>query len=240
MKKVLESKTSLLLIVVILLGYIINFIALDVVSNDTVWQQHLNEKYDKKYNEFKEFDLDLSEFEDELKEFEQQSEDVDESYGWDYFYVDTLFVVVPLLVVGFGYSCVLLLLFLFHKSLSGINYIIILKSTIVAYILFYIPDIISNIYFLIFKKNYTFEDIQNFNSYFSTSSFFEKKNLPIWLWTVIDDFQLIYIIFPALVALGLKIIYKQFAVGLLLAYCYLAYIISFVFYQIIMWYIFGF
>lgn len=239
MKNILESKVILLLLVVILLGYIIDFVALDVVINDTIWQQHLNEKYDKKYNEYKEFDLDLSEFEDELKEFEQQSVE-DTSYGWDYFYVDTLAIVVPLFVVIFGFSCIVLILFLFHKTLTTIKYIIILKATTVAYALFYIPDIISNIYFLVFKRDYKMEDIQNFSGYFKTSSLFEKEHFAPWLWAIITDFQLIYILFPALVALGIKIMYKQFSMGLLLAYCYLAYLIAFVFYEIIMWYIFGF
>jgi len=239
MKRILESKVILLLLVVILLGYIINFINLDVVINDTVWQQHLNEKYDKKYNEYKEFDLDLSEFEDELKEFEEQSVE-DTSYGWDYFYVDTLAIVVPLLIVVFGFSCIVLILFLFHKTFTTIKYIIILKATTIAYVLFYIPDIVSNIYFLVFKRDYKMEDIQNFGSVFNTTSFFEKEQFPLWLWTAITDFQLIYILFPVLVALGIKIMYKQFSMGLLLGYCYIAYLIAFVFYEIIMWYIFAF
>ncbi len=239
MKRVLESKTILLLLVVILLGYIIDFVALDVVINDTVWQQHLNEKYEKKYDEFKEFDLDLSEFEDELKEFEQQSIE-DNSYDWGSFYVDTLAIVVPLLVVIIGFSCIVLILFLFHKTLTTIKYVIILKATTIGYVLFYIPDIVSNIYFLVFKRNYKMKDIQNFSSYFNTSSLFEKEQFSPWLWTAITDFQLIYILFPALVALGIKIMYKQFSMGLLLGYCYIAYLIAFIFYEIIMWYIFGF
>jgi hypothetical protein len=239
MKRVLENKVILLLLVVILLGYIIDFVALDVVINDTVWKQHLNEKYDKKYNEFKEFDLDLSEFEDELKEFEQQSEQ-ENSYDWGSFYVDTLAIVVPLLVVIFGFSCIVLIFFLFHKTLTTIKYVIILKASTVAYVLFYIPDIVSNIYFLIFKRDYKMKDIQNFGGFFNTSSLFKKEQFSPWLWTAITDFQLIYILFPALVALGIKIMYKQFSMGLLLGYCYMAYLIAFVFYEIIMWYIFGF
>lgn len=239
MKKILESKALLLILLIILLGYIIDFVSLDVVINDSVWQQHLNEKYEKKYNDYKEFDLDLSDFEDELKEFEQQSVE-DNSYDWGSFYIDTLAIVVPFLVILFGFSCMLLLLFLFHKTLNKIKYLAILKATTLAYFIFYIPDIISNFYFLIFNRNYKIEDIQKFNSHFSTASFFEKESLPDWLWTVISDFQLIYIFFPALVALLIKIVYKEFSIGLLLIYCYITYIIAFILYEIIMWYLFGF
>lgn len=240
MKKIFETNVWLLLVVVMLLGYMLNFIALDVVKNQTIWQQHLNEKYEKKYNEYKEFDLNLSEFEDELKEYEQQATEENNAYGWDYFYIDSLLVVVPLIVVSFGFSCAVLLLFLFHKSFSVISYLVILKATILAYLLFFIPEIISNIYFLVFKTNYNFEQVEEFNKYFATSSFFSKEKYPPWLWTTITDFQLVYILFPALVALGIKVVYKQFSISLLLVYCYLAYLISFVFYEIIMWYIFGF
>ena len=240
MKKILKSNVWLLLIVVTLLGYMLNFVALDVVKNDTLWQQHLNEKYETKYNEYKEFDIDLFEFEEELKEFEQQSADEDTSYGWDYFYVDTLFVFVPLLVISFGYSCTLLILFLFHKTLNLIKYLFILKATLVAYLLFYIPELSSNTYFLVFREDYTIENINSFNKIFKFSTYFSKERYPPWLWTVISDFQWIYILFPALVTLGVKLIYKQFSISLLALYSYIAYFISFVFYEIIMWYIYGF
>jgi len=239
MKNILETKAILLVLLVILLGYLINFIALDVVINDTLWEQHLNEKYNKKYDEYKEFDLDLSEFEDELNEFEQQNVEED-SYDLDTFYIDTLSVVTPFLVVVLGFSCLLLLLFLFHGTLNKIKYLIIFKITSLSYLLFYVPDIISNLKFLVFDRNYEIKDIQKFNGYFKTSSFFEKESLPDWLWTTITDFNLIYILFPALIAVLIKIVYKQFSINLLLIYTYLTYFIAFVFYEIIMWYIFGF
>lgn len=240
MNKILKSNALLLFVMVVLLGYTLNFISLDVVMNDTVWQQHLNKKYDKKYNEYKDMDVDLSEFKDELAAFDQQSANIDTSYSWDYFYVDTLTVLVPLLVVVLGYSCLLLLLFLFHKTLNTVKYQAILKVTILSYVIFYIPETLSNIYFLIFKTDYTVESFRKFYRHFHTSSLFNKEQLPSWIWGVISDFDLIYIFFPALVALGLKLLYKQFSIGLLLSYCYLTYIIAFIFNEIIMWYIFGF
>ena len=147
MSKILNSNTWLLLLLVVITGYTLNFISLDVVMNDNVYQKYLNKKYEKKYNEYKDLDVDLSEFKDELAAFDQQSADVDNSYGWDYFYIDTLVVLIPLLIVVFGYSCLLLLFFLFHKTLNTVKYLVILKVTILSYILFYIPKMLSNIYF---------------------------------------------------------------------------------------------
>ncbi|MCF6182004.1 hypothetical protein [Lutibacter sp.] len=201
MSKILNSNTWLLLLLVVIMGYTLNFISLDVVMNDNVYQKYLNKKYEKKYNEYKDLDVDLSEFKDELAAFDQQSADVDTSYDWDYFYIDTLVVLVPLLVVAFGYSCLLLLFFLFHKTLNIVKYLDILKVTILSYILFYIPKMLSNIYFLIFKTDYTFENVRKFNRYFDTTTYFKKEFYPPWLWTAISDFDLIYIFFPALVAL---------------------------------------
>lgn len=239
MRKLIESKWWLLLIVLVLTGYFLNFLDLDVVKNDNVWQEYLNEKYEKKYNEFKDLDLDLSEFEEELKEFEP-SENQDNSYGWDYFYIDSLNVLVPILVVIFGYSCLLLIFFLFHSNYNIISYKYILKASTIAYFIFYIPEIISNIYFIVFKRNYKIEDVKQFSSAFYTSTYFNKDKLPSWLWAVITDFQFIYIVFPFLVAVCLKFRYKDFSLSLLAGYCYAAYLIAFIFYEILLWYLFGF
>lgn len=239
MRKIVKTNVWLLLLLIILLGYLINYVAIEVVANDNLWQQNLTEKYDKKYKEYKDLDIDLSEFKDELKEFEQQPIE-DDSYGWDYFYTDSIMVLVPILTVTIGYSVLLLLLLLFHKRLNIIKYLNIVKITIVSYLIFYVPDLISNIYLLVFKPNYKFTDIGNFNSYFTTTHYFNKENFPDWLWTIMGDIQPIYIIFPLLIALGLKSIYKQFPLGLLLMYCYLTYLISFIFLEIIMWYLFVF
>jgi len=239
MKRIFQTNIWLLLLLIIILGYLINFIAIEVVDNNTLWQQHLTEKYDKKYSEYKDLDIDLSEFEDELKEFEQQSVE-DDSYGWDFFYTDSIMVLVPILAVTIGYSISLLILLLFHKRLNIIKYLTIVKVTILSYLIFYVPDLISNIYFLVFKSDYKHADISNFNNYFTTTYYFNKENFSDWLWVIMGDIEPIYIIFPLLIALGLKSIYKQFSLGLLLTYCYLTYFISEIFLEIIMWYLFGF
>jgi hypothetical protein len=236
MKNFLGSNIFLIVLLVIITCYSISFISNDVVLSDKVYKKYLDEKYETKYNEYKDLDVDLSEFEDELKQFEQSSEET--SYGWDVFYVDSLFVLMPLLLVGLGFSATFLIIILFHKRLHIIKFLDILKCTLIAFIVFYIPEIISAVYFLIFKKSYELKDIHNFESYFSLNKFFDKTNTPQWLLDLVAEIGFVYLIFPLLVALLLKVMYKNFSIGILMAYAYLTYAIVFLLYNTVFWYLF--
>ena len=161
MKKLLDTNLFLITLFVVIFCYIISFISTDVVLSDKIYQKYLNEKYENKYNEYKDLDIDLSEFEDELKQFEQDAEDTN-SYGWDYLYIDLVAITVPLFLVVLGFSGAFLVLILFHKKLHIIKFTAVLKATLLSFMVFYIPEIISAFYFLIFKKNYELKDIKEF------------------------------------------------------------------------------
>ncbi len=236
MKKLLESNIFLIALAIVIICYLITFISNDVVLNDKVYQRYLDEKYEEKYNEYKDLDIDLSEFEDELNQFEQTADE--SSYDWEAFYIDSLLVLVPLLLVTIGFSATFLILVLFHKRLNIIKYLDILKVSLVAFIIFYLPEVISAIYFLLFNKNYEFKDIQNFESYFSLSKFFDKDNTPQWLWDIVTEMGFVYLLFPLITGLLLNVIYSKFKRGTLIGYSYLAYFIIFVFYNTMFWYLF--
>ena len=236
MRKLLESNILLIALLVIIVSYLISFISHDVVLSDKIYQIYLDEKNETKYNEYKDLDIDLSEFEDELKQFEQSADD--SSYGWDAFYIDSLFVLIPLLLVVLGYSATYLILILFHKRLHIIKFLNILKTSLIAFIVFYIPEIISAIYFLAFKESYELKDIHSFESYFRFSVFFDKKNTSKWLWDIVNESGFVYLLFPLITGLLLSVIYKNFKARTLISYSFLAYLIVFVFYNTVFWYLF--
>ncbi len=236
MKKLLESNIFLIALAIVIICYLITFISNDVVLSDKVYQRYLDEKYEEKYNEYKDLDIDLSEFEDELNQFEQTADE--SSYDWEAFYIDSLLVLVPLLLVTISFSATFLILVLFHKRLNILKYLDILKVSLVAFIIFYLPEVTSAIYFLLFNKNYEFEDIQNFESYFNLSKFFDKDNTPRWLWDIVTEIGFVYLLFPLISGLLLSVIYSKFRKGTLIGYSYLAYFIIFVFYNTIFWYLF--
>tara|TARA_R110001583_G_C5666833_1_gene410284 strand:- start:5223 stop:5942 length:720 start_codon:yes stop_codon:yes gene_type:complete len=236
MKKLLEANIALVALTVILFSYLVSFISTDVVVSDKIYQKYLDEKYDTKYNEYKELDIDLSEFEEELKQFETPAEN--SSYGWDTFYIDSLFILVPLLLVVLGFSSVFLVLILFHKKLHAIKYVHILKISLLSYLIFEIPRITSAIYFLVFKKEYELKDIHNFESYFSLDKIFDKKQVSPWFWEIVSETGFVYFLFPLLVALFLHYNYKNFKTSLIIGYSFLAYFIVFVLYNTLFWYLF--
>ena len=237
MRKFLGSSLLLIGLLVIIVCYTVSFVSNDVVLSDKVYQKYLDEKYETKYNEYKDLDVDLSEFEDELKQFEQ-SADVDSGYGWDELYIDSIFIFVPLVLVTLGFSATFLILILFHKRLHILKYVNILKASLIAFLVFYLPEIISAIYFLIFKKSYELKDIHSFESYFRFSKFFDKSNTPKWLWHIVSETGFVHLLFPLISGLLLGVIYKDFKKDTLIAYSYLAYLIVFVFYNTVFWYLF--
>ena len=233
MKKIFESNLFLIALSVIIFSYLVSFISTDVVVSDTIYQEYLDDKYENKYNEYKELDIDLSAFEEELKQFETPAENF--SYGWDTFYIDTLYVFVPLLLVVLGFSSVFLVLILFHKKLYSIKFTTIIKASLLSYIIFETPRICSAIYFLIFKEAYELKDIHNFESYFKLSKLFDKKQTPTWLWEIVSETGFIYFLFPLLVAFLLSYNYKNFKLILLIKYSFITYFIVFTFYNTIFW-----
>ena len=64
MKKILSSNIFLIAFLVITISYLITLISNEVVLNDKVYKKYLDEKYETKYDEYKDLDIDLSEFED--------------------------------------------------------------------------------------------------------------------------------------------------------------------------------
>lgn len=208
----------------------------DLVLNDRVYYKYLDEKYESKYNEYKDLDIDLSEFEDELVRFEKNTQD--SSYDWELFFVDVMLITIPFILVLLGFSITFLILNLFHKKLYIIKYRDLLKVSIISYLVFYITDILSAIYFLIFKKNYEFNDISIFEGYFKFSIFFDKENTQKWLWNIVDETGILYLFFPLIVGVLLNMMYKNLKKRTLIGYSYIAYFIIFVFYNTVFWYLF--
>jgi hypothetical protein len=236
MTKFLETNVFLIALLIVVFSYLISFISTDVIVNDKIYQKYLDDKYETKYNEYKTLDVDLSEFEEELKQFETPA--VDSSYGWDSFYIDSLFVLVPLLLLVLGFSSTFLVLILFHKKLHKITFVDLLKASLLSYVVFEIPIICSAIYFSLLKKVYEFKDIINFESYFKVNKVFDKEQTSSWLWSIVSETGFVYILFPLLVALIMHSKYKNFKIKLLIGYSYFTYFILFIFYHTVFWYLY--
>jgi hypothetical protein len=237
MNKILKSNFFLIALSVIVTCFLISFLSNDIVLSDKVYQKYLDEKHEEKYDEYKDLDIDLSEFEDELKRFEQTTAE-NYGYGWDEFYIDSIFVIVPLLLIVLSFSATFLILILFHKRLHIIKFITLLKASLLSFLIFYIPEILSAIYFLIFERDYELSDIHNFESYFKLNKLFNKESTPQWLWDILTETGFVYLFFPLLVALLLRVMYKNFKTSTLIGYSYLAYIILFFLYNTVFWYLF--
>ena len=237
MRKFLESNVVLIFLVIFGVCFLLSYISTDVILSDEIYLKFLDEKYETKYNEYKDLDIDLSDFEEELSKFEYSDEEIT-TYGWDFFYVDSISILVPLLILVLGFSFTFLTLTLFHKKFHIVKYLKILKTSLVAFMVFYLPELISAIRFLLFKRDYDYEDLKEFQNYFKISIFFEEKSTPKWLWDIVSQTDFTYLLYPFIVGLLLGIIYKNFGRVKLIGYSYLAYLIVFIFYHTVFWYLF--
>ena len=138
MKNLLGSNVFLIALFVAILCYTVYFISTDVVLSDKIYKKYLDEKYETKYNEYKDLDIDLAEFEKELIQFETPK---DTSYNLDYFYVDSIFVLVPLILMVFGFSGVFLILVLFHRKLHVIRFVDFIRTSLLSFLIFYLPEV---------------------------------------------------------------------------------------------------
>ncbi len=235
MRRFLASNVFLIGVLMIVIGYLMTYLTFDIVINDKVYQHYLSEN-DKKYNEYKDLYIDLSEFQDELDQFEDST--VKSAYDLETFYYDSLFVLIPLLGVSLGFSGVFLVFILYHKKLHKIRFPDILKTSLFSFIIFHLPDVVSAIYFLVFKREYGLNDIDKLEDHFYVNKLFSETNTPGWLWEILSETGFHYVLFPIFVAVLLKIMYKQFSLKLLTAYSYLTYLIVFIFYNTIFWNLF--
>lgn len=236
MRSILKSHVALIALAVASLVFMLSYTSTDVVMNDQVYQKFLDDKYEDKYDEFKDLDIDLSEFEEELAAFDQDIEE--NSYGWDELYIDAIFIFVPLFIVAFGYSCTFLIIILFHKQLNVINYLSILKATLLGYLVFYTAEIVAAFYFLLFRTDYQMEDIRKFDAIFKLDFLFDKDSRSGWLWNIAAETSWVYIFFPLIVGLLLYLMFRNLGIWRLIGYSYLAYLIVLIFYHTVFWYLF--
>lgn len=232
-RSILEANTALLIILFLFTAFCIDIATVDYVSNDKVWYKYKENKAEQKYKDDDEY---ISDFADDLKEIDLPEES---SYSFDSFTVDAAYLVIPYGIVCLGLTIFLYIGFQFVEETKNINFFLILKSTTIAYFIFYIKDIISIIWFLGFKENYIFEDIQKFDEKmdFSLANFLPEEASKDWIYYMLSDLRVELIFYILLIATLLwictKINFKKIVLSTFICFC-----VAFVFYQSLMIYIF--
>ena len=190
-QSLLHANTFIIIFAFLTLAYSIDIIDTDYVRNDKVLHEFLEKKEEQKYNEYDEY---IADFEDDLKELDLPEE---KTYNWEDFSIDAAFVIIPFLVACLGFSIVIFITFQFYDITKTIRFTHILKASTIAYLVFYIKDIVSSIWFLAIKREYVFEDIQSFYSKtnFSLAKTFGNPDSESWFQYLLDDLRLELLIY---------------------------------------------
>jgi hypothetical protein len=206
-QNILKSNLGLLILFFFTFAFCLQLINTDFVSNDKIWYEYLSEQEDQKYND--EYDEYIADFEEDLKEIDLGEQDDD--YGWDFFIMDSIMVLVPFLIACVGLASLIFIGFQFNEQQKHITYSVVLKSSILSYLAFFLKDIYTAIHFLVFRSNYQYEDIQKVNDQlsFALSDLMEGAAQSSLMIDILKDLNLYFLVYILLIPFFLHIATNQ-------------------------------
>ena len=198
----LRANTGLLVLLFFTFTFCLQLANTDFVSNDQVWYEYLSQKEEQKYDEYDSY---IADFEEDLKGIDLQEEG--DAYGWDFFLLDSATILIPFLIVCLGLASFIFIGFQFVEEFKTIRFSTIFKSSLLAYLVFFIKDIITAFWFLVIKSNYKFEDIQSFDKKLSlsVSNLIENVDKSSWLFDLLRDLNLYLLLYLLLIPFFLKV-----------------------------------
>lgn len=201
-QNILNVKGILLILLFYTFAYCLELVNTDFVSNDQVWYEYLAQEEEQKYDEYDSY---LADFEEDLKDIDLPEED--DAYGWDYFLMDSTMVLAPFIIVCLGLASFIFISFQFIEEFKSIHFSLIFKSSLLAYLIFFVKDMITAFWFLVVKSNYKFEDIQSFDKKlsFSVSDWIENVDKSSWLFDILKDLNLYLLLYLLLIPFFLKV-----------------------------------
>lgn len=214
---IINVKGILLVLLFYTFAFCLELVNTDFVSNDQVWYEYLAQEEEQKYDEYDSY---IADFEEDLKGIDLPEED--DAYGWDYFLLDSATVLIPFLIVCLGLASFIFIGFQFVEDFKSIRFSTIFKSSLLAYLVFFVKDIITAFWFLVIKSNYKFEDIQNFDKKlsFTVSDWIENVDKSSWLFDLLQDLNLYFLLYLLLIPLFLKVAsvipYKKLVLNMLI------------------------
>ncbi len=232
-QSLLNVNTGIVILLFFTFAFAAQLINTDFVNNDKVWYEYLEKQEEQKYNEYDKY---LADFEEDLKAIDLP--EADDAYDWDFFLLDSARVLIPFLTVCLGLAALIFVGFQFNDQLKHITFGTVFKSSIFAYLLFFIQDMARIIWFIGIKENYTYEDIQSFTKSFSFSMGHLTGDVKsdVWYQYILNDMSielLLYLLcIPMFIWIATSIPYKRLLGQILIPFAG-----GFVLYQSIMTYI---
>jgi len=201
-QNLLRANSALLTILFLTFAFCLELANTDFVSNDQVWYEYIAKQEEQKYDEYDSY---IADFEEDLKDIDLPEEN--DTYGWDYFLMDSTMILVPFLIVCLGLAALIFIGFQFVEEFKTIRFSTIFKSSLLAYLVFFIKDIITAFWFLVIKSNYKFEDIQSFDKKLSlsVSNLIENVDKSSWLFDLLRDLNLYLLLYLLLIPFFLKV-----------------------------------
>ena len=163
----LEANGFLLFILYCLVSSLFIFVNDEFVVTEQIYNDYALSKMEEKYDDYDDL---AKEFEEDLEE--EQEEGID----WGEVSFDLIFVTIQ---AGIQFSLISIFLYIgliFAKETESIKFSSVFKLVILCEFIFFIPRIIKYGWF-IFKEEYTYQDVRNFNP-FALYGLFDPTSIP--------------------------------------------------------------
>jgi len=204
-------KTVYVLIFTLVITLLANFIYYDHIKTDEIIRKYKQEQQAQEEAEaYQEHDELMADFKDDLAEIELEAEKETESnttYFDDAFFNIT-YDSIPPLGICLGLALFVFISFQFFPNLKDIAYGNLLKSTLIAYLIFPLSTLFTCIWFGLFQTKYEVTDLYQMEGILNPSiqSFLAKPTEDQWYHYLFADMTLQNLLFALLIPFFLKTI----------------------------------
>lgn len=208
-QSILKVKNLYLLLALLAFSILVDFSYMEYISTDEVNRKYQHEKQVEQEAEVYSDHEDLmADFKDDLAEIDLSQDEDTESVSayWDDIYFNITYVSIPLASSCLALCFLIFIGFHFTDEYSKISFGYLFKSTLLAYIIFPLCDLLMCIWFGLIQTDYQIEDIQRVSKILNPSiqTFVESPEKYQWYNYVLSDMNLQALIFVLLIPFFLK------------------------------------
>lgn len=203
-------KTVYVLIFTLVITLFVNFIYYDYINTSELLRKHHHEKQVKQEAElYQEHDDLMADFKDDLAEIELEADETDSQSGSTYFgdiFFNITYDLIPPLCICLGLALFVFIGFQFFPNLKDIAYGNLLKSILIAYLIFPLSTLFKCIWFGLFQNQYEVIDLQQMESILNPSiqGFLTKPTEYQWYHYLFADMTFQNLLFALLIPFFLK------------------------------------
>ena len=194
--QILDSNGWLVFILFLLCSFLLNFVDIEYVSTNQIYDQYFQKLTEEKYGSHDEF---VAGFEEDLADLDLDDEQL---IDWEGLLIDMIFILVKFLFTVPLIAGLLLFGFVFERKYEHIKYEGIFRATMLANFVFLLSTVVMIIWFVFFQPDYSFENLRDFSP-LHLISWIDRDLIPNWSYGLLLSINLYELVFVLLITHGI-------------------------------------